>query len=184
MRYDQLWYVELGLDFHPVSCSPGLTDCACQCEERRWERARWNQGRPDGPPLVRLGPAGHQPGRLFFFTWSLFQNWFVLILCLSIFLTFARCQHPSRLTTTGCPADVRVLDLKKRKRQKQWSRSRHGSGSQTGPTCLQSWRLRRVASLELVSHCDQVSLDQGRRRRVCLTHNLDQGGCWQKKPFV
>ena len=110
--------MELGLDFHPVSCSPGLTDCACQCEERRWERARWNQGRPDGPPLVRLGPAGHQPGRLFFFTWSLFQNWFVLILCLSIFLTFARCQHPSRLTTTGCPADVRVLDLKKRKRQK------------------------------------------------------------------
>ena len=101
--------------------SPGLTDCACQCEERRWERARWNQGRPDGPPLVRLGPAGHQPGRLFFFTWSLFQNWFVLILCLSIFLTFARCQHPSRLTTRGCPADERVLDLKR------------GKGKNSGP---------------------------------------------------
>ena len=68
----------------------------------------------------------------------------------------------------------------KRKRQKQWSRSRHGYGSQTAPTCLQSWCLRWVASLELVSHCDQVALDQGRRGRVCLTHNLDQGWCWQK----
>ena len=71
MRYDQLWYVELGLDFHPVSCSPGLTDCACQCEERRWERARWNQGRPDGPPLVHLGLAGRQPGRLVFVVFHL-----------------------------------------------------------------------------------------------------------------
>ena len=139
---------------------------------------RWTSTRPSGP-------GGAPTWKVVFFYLVTFSK----LVCLD-FVSFHflnLCTMPTSISLDHNRLSCRCpwFRSQKRKRQKQWFRSRHVSGSQTAPTCLQSRRLRWVASLELVSHCDQVALYQGRRRRVCLTHNLDQAVMMlTKKPFV